>query len=113
MTKPQPYESGCRVCGATQIKSRGLCDKHYRRFKRRLDSFDAETDAKQFEAQCLADGWIAPLTKGGRPPQDVDPFADIAASITAEGHANIDSALAAEAAKRPVKKKATKRKKSG
>ncbi|WP_040765850.1 hypothetical protein, partial [Novipirellula maiorica] len=83
MTHAEPKKHGCAVCGDQSIYSRGLCQKHYRRFTRRLKSMpESERDA--FEARCIADGWVLPLTKGGRPKEDADPFADIAAEIHAE-----------------------------
>lgn len=113
MTTPKPFTEGCCVCGSAEIKSLGLCNTHYQLFKRRRAKLASPDERAKFEADCAAKGWIRLGAKRGRPLKGIDPFADIAASVTAEGHANIDAALAAEATKRPVKKKATKRKKSG
>ncbi|GAA5510011.1 hypothetical protein [Novipirellula caenicola] len=86
MTEAKPKTTGCRVCGA-DVKTRGLCDKHYRRYSRRLKSMP-EAEREAFEERCIADGWVLPLTKGGRPKEDADPFADIAAEVHAEAIRN-------------------------
>jgi hypothetical protein len=86
MNQRKPFSSGCLICGSDDVKSRGLCDVHYRRFnakQKKIASEQGEAASEKFEADCLADGWILPKTKGGR-PKDADPFDVIAAKIVAE-----------------------------
>lgn len=95
--RPKPFDDGCRVCGRTDERLiRGLCQMHYRRFASRQKEIAAaggEEAGKAFEEQCLADGWILPKSKGGR-PKDEDPFDVIAARMVAEMAADIDAAVA-------------------
>jgi hypothetical protein len=85
-SKQNPFDHGCRVCGADVTLVRGLCDVHYRRFLARIKSLAAEEGAdaaEMFEADCLAKGWVTAKSKGGRHKDD-DPFDVIAAKIVAE-----------------------------
>jgi hypothetical protein len=68
MDTPKPFSEGCLVCGdSTKGGGRGLCQKHYRQFKRAFDSFENPEDANAFEAKSLEEGWIEPKQVGGRP----------------------------------------------
>lgn len=78
---------------------------------RRLESFPTEESKDAFEAKCLADGWIKPKSKGGRPAKDDDPFEQIATEIEATAAADA-AALDAEI-EREVKKRATKARVTG
>lgn len=100
------------------MKSRGLCDIHYRRFnakQKKIAAEQGETAAEKFEADCLADGWILPKTKGGR-PKDADPFDVIAAKIVAECaglYSNSDADAAVASGDRVIKKAVSTRRKNG
>lgn len=75
-----PKKTGCRVC-SDEIYARGLCQKHYRRWMTKYNSFKTEEERIAFEAKCIAEGWITKKTKGGRKRQDDDPFDAIANEI--------------------------------
>lgn len=86
--KPTPKTKGCRVCGEnTRGGGRGLCQKHYRRWKAKYDELaaDSQEAAEQYEQDLIRDGWIKPFSRGGRPKADEDPFdsyAENAVSLT-------------------------------
>lgn len=72
---------GCRVCGqSVRGGGRGLCQKHYRRWKAKFDTLLAndEKAAESFEFDCIRDGWIKERSQGGRPREDDDPFDEYA-----------------------------------
>lgn len=102
MDTQKPHATGCPVCGSSEIKSRGLCDKHYRRFMDRRKELPTQAEKDAFENKCLADGWIKPKTKGGRPAEDDDPFDAIANELAREA-AKAD--LRAKAKGKAVKKR--------
>lgn len=118
MDKRKPSQSGCLICGSDDVKSRGLCDVHYRRFnakQKKVAADHGEAAAEKFEADCLADGWILPKTKGGR-PKDADPFDVIAAKIVAESKGLYTQAQADEAVSggdKVIKKAIPTRRKNG
>jgi len=90
--KPQPKKTGCKVCGSSELKSRGLCDLHYRRFMARLKQMEenhGKEMADQLEQKTLADGWVLPKTKGGR-PKDADPFDLLYAALVKEKRGDYD-----------------------
>jgi len=98
MPDRKPNKSGCRVCASPNIYSRGLCQKHYRRWKSKYDGLAdrSEEAAKRFELDCLRDGWIKAKSSGGRPKEDDDPFdsyATRALEVIDEGNQDIDEAL--------------------
>lgn len=76
-----PKRDGCRVCGSDERLIRGLCQKHYRRWKAKYDELPTQEERDAFEEECIAKGWITPKSKGGRPKEDPDPFDEIAAEI--------------------------------
>lgn len=110
---------GCLVCGGEDVYSRGLCQPHYRRFmdrQKKIAAEQGEKAAEQFEADCLAKGWVKPKTKGGRPREE-DPFDIIAAEIREKYEAKtLDNPEFKEIVSdgdRVIKKAATTRKKNG
>jgi len=53
MNNRKPFETGCLICGSDELKSRGLCDIHYRRFNSKQKKIAAEQGdgaAEKFEA---------------------------------------------------------------
>jgi hypothetical protein len=84
MTKRVPHTTGCFVCGKPNANRRGLCQTHYKRFTAKLASFANADDADAFEQRCIASGWVSPLTVGGRPRVDDDPFDEIAANVLSQ-----------------------------
>ena len=92
-----------------------MCQKHYRRFKSKLDALAAESEelAEQFDAKCVADGWAKEKQVGGRPKHDDDPFDEIA-DLIVEGRRQAAEAKERYETNPPKTAKKTKgRKKSG
>ncbi|TWU66481.1 hypothetical protein [Crateriforma conspicua] len=140
MAQRKPHTTGCRVCGeSTRGGARGLCQKHYRRWKAKYDQLMGANPAaaEQFELDCQQKGWIKPRSAGGRPKEDSDPFDSIAANavlkvsgasddqiseassleaesaqLNAQGAAEIEEKLAIHQAKKATKSP-PKRKASG
>lgn len=124
MNSRKPFKTGCKVCGEPKIRSLGLCDAHYQRYRSRLKACRSEAEAKAFEAQCLADGWITAPTRGGRPKAADDPFDEVIAKVRerdldAEADAiveEMDRAVTQEETReqaKPTTKRASRKKKSG
>ena len=101
------------MCGSEKIKGRGLCEKHYRRFLAKMESFAAPEDSELFEAKCIEHGWITERSKGGR-PKERDPFDEIA-DLIVEGRRQAAEAKERYETTNPPKtaKKTKGRKKSG
>ncbi|QDT07964.1 hypothetical protein K227x_63940 [Rubripirellula lacrimiformis] len=120
----------CLICG-DEVRTRGLCTKHYAQFNRRKRSMTRQ-QAEAFEEKLIADDLLAPSKQPGRPAAD-DPFADVAEAIMsrypittaskmpaakdsdsdeADFDRQIEAAKAKDEAAKPAKK-TTKRKKSG
>lgn len=137
MSKATPKTSGCLVCG-DRVKTRGLCEKHYKRFRDKKNAFATAEARAAFDATCVKEGWVLAKNAGGRPKEDSDPFGEIAEAVkeivakyvvtrTASERAESDPAMnesleiaeetaAQHKAKKTAKKAATKRsqrKKSG
>ena len=86
MNIAKPFATGCRMCGSELLKSRGMCDLHYRRFMNKFKRFKKNHGidaANRFEEKCLLKGLIAEKSKGGR-PKDGDALDEIEAEVIAE-----------------------------
>lgn len=85
----KPYETGCRMCGASSERlRRGLCMRHYQRFlKKTAELKDVDQNlGDAFELDCIWEGWLEPKKKGGRPKNDdVDVLDRIAREVTGIG----------------------------
>lgn len=86
MAKDRTKPTECLLCGSTDKISRGLCDRHYRRFNAKLKKLQAEQTleiAQEFEQKSIEKGLILPVSKGGK-PRDSDPFDVLANIVVAE-----------------------------
>lgn len=106
----------CLICGSSvhgpPRGSRGLCDRHYRRFWRKYQAFlqgdhPSQAKADAFEAKCIEQGQLLPKRPGGK-PKDPDPFDKIVREVEEEFRLvkkSIDEAaeLTSKAAKRKRK----------
>lgn len=82
----EPHKNGCFVCGNPKLYSRGLCQPDYRQLNKELEKVTKEAGkeaAERCEAFYIAQGWILPKSKGGR-PRDSNPFEAIARLVIAE-----------------------------
>lgn len=79
-------QSECLLCGSRDKISRGLCDRHYRRFNAKYKKLAEENGtaiAEEFERISIAKGLVLPRLKGGK-PRDYDPFDVVAKIVVAE-----------------------------
>jgi len=85
-TKPDK----CLLCESTDKITRGLCDRHYRRFNAKyakLTETKGSKTAEEFERLSLEKGVILPKSKGGK-PKEYDPFDVLAEIACAETSGN-------------------------
>lgn len=94
MTSRRNNPIACLVCRSTEKISRGLCDRHYRRFNakyKKLEQDKSKETAEEFERLSVEKGLIFPKSKGGK-PRELDPFdilAEIAVAVTSGDYDNV------------------------
>lgn len=88
MKRKKNDSDSCLVCGqSTQTPrrgSRGLCDVHYRRFLKKLNSLQSDEERTSFDDKCVARGVLLEKKPGGPKKMDDDPFDDILAETKAD-----------------------------
>ena len=123
MKRKNNKDDSCLVCGqSTQTPrrgARGLCDVHYRRFLKKLNSLESDAAKTTFDDKCVARGVLLEKKPGGPKKIDDDPFDEILAETTAE-YETLELKKAKQAIKeakdlteKAVEKRRAKRKKPG